>query len=67
MPKEFKCEGCERTFQGSDENLSEILDAQRLWGSEIPMQDMSALCPDCDRKFRKWYAQNFGVTGGKKA
>jgi hypothetical protein len=64
MAKEFTCEGCEKTFMGSDENLSEYMEASRLWPN-IPMQDMATLCPDCDRKFRKWYAQNFSVTGGR--
>lgn len=66
MAKEFTCEGCERTFQGSDENISELLEAQRLWGDKAVGQEMAVLCPDCDRKFRVWYAKNFGIVGGKK-
>ena len=65
MAKVFKCEGtCGRTFSASEDDLAEKLEAARLW-PQIPAEDLVALCPDCDRAFRKWYAKNFGVRGGR--
>ena len=64
MAKDFKCDGCEKTFSGSDDNLAEIAASRMQWG-DVPAEEMSVLCPKCDREFRIWYAKNFGVKGGK--